>query len=67
MIAGERRQVRYITSTTMPAGMPITTSKQPSLVMQLIMVNGSRASFKAKLMGQITKPSSLKIIYAVAH
>ena len=34
--------------------MPPITNRQPSLVMQAMMVNGSRISFKAKLSGQNT-------------
>ena len=54
-------------STTITTGIPIATKRQPSLVMQLMMVNGSRSSLKAKLIGQVTNPSNLNIFQAVAH
>lgn len=60
--AGRRRQLRYITSATMAAGMPTTTNRQPSLVMQLMMVSGSRSSFKAMLMGRNNNPNNLNMI-----
>ena len=60
--AGGRRQFSFITSTMMTTGMPTTNNRQPSLVMQLMMVNGSRASFKAMLTGKVTNFNSLKTI-----
>ena len=63
MIAGGgRRQFRYITSAIMTAGMPTTNNRQPSLVMQLMMVNGSRISVRAMLTGKVTNLNSLKTI-----
>ena len=46
----------------MPTGMPITNSRQPSLVMQLMIVNGSRISFKAMLIGKVTNLNSWNMI-----
>jgi hypothetical protein len=58
----ERRQFRYITSATMPATIAPITIRQPSLVMQLMIVNGSRISFNAKLNGQVTNLNSANTI-----
>ena len=46
----------------MATGMPTTTSRQPSLVMQLIIVNGSFISLIIKLTGKKSSPSNLNII-----
>ena len=51
-VAFAPRQFRYITSTMMHATMAAITNRQPNLVMQLMIVNGSRMSFIAKLSGQ---------------
>ena len=51
----------------MTTGMPTTTKRQPSLVMQLMMVNGSFISFIIKLIGRNSSPSNLNIDQAVAH
>ncbi len=40
----------------------MTTNRQPSLVMQLMMVNGSFISFITKLIGKKRSPNSLNII-----
>lgn len=46
----------------MTTGMPTTNNKQPSLVMQLIIVNGSFISLIIKLTGKKSSPSNLNII-----
>ena len=48
-------------STIMATGIPITTIKQPSLVMQLMIVSGSFMSFRTKLRGRVISPSNLKM------
>jgi len=45
----------------MATGIPTTTNKQPSLVIQLMIVNGSFNSFIIKLIGKKTSPSNLNI------
>ena len=60
--AGELRQFRYISSATIPATMPAMTKRQPSFVMQLMIVNGSRASFNAKLNGQNSSLNSANTV-----
>jgi len=39
--------------------MPPMTNRQPSLVMQLMMVSGSLINLKAKLMGKVTNLNSM--------
>ena len=55
-------QFRYINSATIPATMPAMTKRHPSFVMQLMIVNGSRASFNAKLKGQNSSLNSANTI-----
>ena len=59
---GVRAQVREIITTTITTGMPITTKRQPSLVMQLMMVKGSRISFNARRSGRVTRPNNWNTI-----
>gem|GEM_PF-2364485 len=48
-------------SAIMATGIPITTIKQPSLVMQLMMVSGSLMSCITKRRGRVISPSSLNM------
>ena len=48
-------------STIMATGIPITTIKQPYLVMQLMIVSGSFMSCRIKLRGRVISPSSLNM------